>query len=134
MKLFAFISAMLLWGSSPDYVQRLRDLKGTSYQDATCSGYITEAKRHAPCSAAEIWNGCRGDLVEIAEASSYSEVHIAALQNGDVLDFAGVHVGVILDGSLVDSTPERGVAIVGAINPHDLWYSGKVRILRWRHS
>jgi len=132
-----FISCFItaLAGGSEDYVSSLRSFEGSSYSQVTCSALITKAKRHAPCSAADIWTGCDGDLAVIQKATSLSAVNKAKLRAGDVVDFGGIHVAAYIgDGSFIDSTPERGVAKFDAVNPHDPWYSGKVRILRWRNS
>lgn len=125
--------AMLLSGSG-DYISRLRSLQGSPYSQVNCSGLITKAKHHAQCSAREMWDGCGGDLALVEEVSSYAAVNLSALQDGDVLDFQGVHVAAVLDGALVDSIPERGVGRVEKVNRFDTWYAGKVRILRWRLS
>lgn len=135
MKLLTFIVALFLCGSSEDYVSSLRSSVGESYSDVTCSRLITKARRHAPCSARQFWDGCGGDLVVVQEVTSLSAVNKGTLHAGDVLDFGGIHVAAYLGaGEFIDSVPERGCAKIDAVNPHDPWYTGKVRILRWRNS
>jgi hypothetical protein len=115
------------------YLGRLESMRGTSYMKATCSGFICQAKGHAPCSALQFWTGCGGDLEVIQQVSSLAKVQLSTLQAGDVLDFNGSHVAVYVgNGQMMDSVPERGVGTL--LNPAaaDLWYSGSVRILRWQ--
>jgi hypothetical protein len=117
---------------SPSYLDRLEEMRGTSYADANCSGYICQAKRHAPCSAQQFWNGCGGDLTVVQQVESLSKLDRNSLHAGDVLDFHGVHVAVYMGGGeIMDSVPERGVGTVSQPKSNDIWYAGNVRVLRW---
>jgi cell wall-associated NlpC family hydrolase len=119
--------------SKSDYVTRLESLRGTKYSTVSCSQFICIAKRHAQCSALKMWNGCADDLEVVQQVESLAKVNRQSLRAGDVLDFRGVHVAVYVgNGEIMDSVPERGVGTVS--DTSDSWYSGKVRILRWRKS
>lgn len=143
MKRFVAFAALLLLCaphavsalSDAGYVSRLEAMRGTSYWNASCSGYICIAKRHAPCSAIQMWDGCGGALALVQEFASLSQVNRAALIPGDVIDFRGVHVAVYAGhGEIMDSVPERGVGTLSPSETKDSWYSGSVRILRWKNS
>ncbi len=120
--------------SRAKYVRRLTELSGTSYLELQCSAYICAAKQHAKCTAAEIWEGCRGAMEIQQEAKNFSSVDESNLQPGDVVVFNGIHVGAYVgNGVWMDATPERGVGEVKLpVNEFDPWYRGTVRILRWK--
>jgi cell wall-associated NlpC family hydrolase len=121
--------------SKSDYVSRLESLRGTGYWTASCSQFICIAKRHAQCSALKMWTGCEGDLAVVQEVESLAKLNLQSLRAGDVLDFRGVHVAAYIGhGEIMDSVPERGVGTLLPSETRDSWYSGKVRILRWRKS
>jgi len=121
--------------SKSDYVTRLQSMRGTSYWTESCSQFICVAKRHAQCSALRMWSGCGGDLDVIQEVESFAKLNLGSLRAGDVLDFRGVHVAAYIGhGEIMDSVPERGVGTLSPSETSDSWYSGKVRILRWRKS
>lgn len=125
-------------GNVLDYLSTLHDLRGTSYWTLQCSTYITTAKhfgRH--CGAAEFWkNGCGGALATVAEVPSLAAVPVDSLQPGDVLAFHGVHVAAYVgNGHFMDSDPTHNG--VGDMTPNaiknDGWFTGKVKILRWKN-
>jgi len=117
-----------------EYVQRLIELSGSPYLELQCSTYICVAKRHEKCTAAEIWEGCRGAMEIAQEAKDFASLDENKLQSGDVVVFNGIHVGAYVgNGVWMDATPERGVAELKLpTNPFDPWYRGMVRILRWK--
>jgi hypothetical protein len=128
-------AALSLDASQREYVSRLLAMEGTPYLRAPCSTFICQAKRHPRCSAAEMWLGCAGELTIEQEAVSFASVNASELQPGDVVSFHGVHLAVYVGGGVwMDSIPERGVGrLTTPPNPMDLWYSGRVKILRWRN-
>ena len=76
---------------------------------------------HRQCSAAEMWKGCGGRLVEVRQA-----------RVGDVVAYHGAHVAIYLRrGWVLDSVPESGVTI-HRVPKLDQWYSGPSKIMRWR--
>jgi cell wall-associated NlpC family hydrolase len=115
---------------SQSFIDELLALEGTPYTALTCSALINRAHGHRECLAAEMWDGCQGDLAVFEEVSSWRSLH--ALLPGDVLVVGRVHVAAYLgDGQFIDSVPERGVARFSSVNLNDPWYSGRVRVLRW---
>jgi hypothetical protein len=117
-----------------EYLTRLQSLEGASYSALNCSQFICAAKAHSVCGAGGFWNGCNGAVEIVKEYSDISKVKLFDLQPGDVLDFHGAHVvAYVGNGIFMDSVPERGVS---AVNPYgqsnDSWYSGKVRVTRWK--
>jgi hypothetical protein len=142
MKTALLIAMMVLglgaWSRRDNYVDRLVDLAGTPYSHLTCSAYICTAKRHVPCSALAMYSGCDGALEIVAEYPDHSFIDERQLQAGDIADFQGVHVAAYVGGGVwMDSDIKHGG--VGPINLemeplNDLWFSGRVRILRWNSS
>jgi len=132
VKLFAAILVLATFSSaSRDFVSELRAHEGDSYSDVTCSALITRSAHRGECKAAEIWNGCGGELSLVEEVPAWSELR--DLKSGDVLVVGGAHVAAYLGGGeFIDSTPERGVSRFTSVNPNDPWYSKRVRVLRWR--
>ena len=124
-------------GGKTDYLSMLVALRGTSYWTLQCSSYITTAHHFRHCGAAEFWqNGCGGALVTVAEVSSIEKIPVAKLQAGDVIAFHGVHVAAYIgDGKFMDSDPNHyGVGDMTPDAIHgDTWFTGKVRILRWKN-
>jgi hypothetical protein len=118
---------------SNGYVMHLEAMRGTRYMTATCSGFLCQAKGHAPCSALQFWTGCSGDLAVVQQVASFAKLRMSTLQAGDVLDFNGSHVAVYVgNGGMMDSVPGRGVGTLSNPAANDLWYSGSVRVLRWQ--
>jgi len=123
--------------SPSDYLSMLVGLRGTSYWTLQCSTYITTAKHFRHCGAAEFWNnGCGGALATVAEVPSIEKIPVTSLQAGDVVAFHGVHVAAYIgDGKFMDSDPNHGG--VGDMTPNaihnDGWFTGEVKILRWRN-
>ncbi|HKM66864.1 MAG TPA: hypothetical protein VJX70_06845 [Candidatus Acidoferrum sp.] len=117
------------------YLQALSDLRGTPYSELQCSSYICAARKHQSCSAQEFWEGCRGAMELAQEVADFSKLDPARLIAGDVVAFGGVHVAVYVGhGHWMDATPERGVGeMTLPLNHFDLWYSGTVRIVRWKN-
>lgn len=117
------------------YVARLQALRGTPYLTLDCARYICAAKRHSHCGSAAIFSGCNGDMTLVKQVSTLAEAEaLPVLQPGDVADFHGVHVAAYVgNGQWMDSNPDHsGVGTMDKQpNPHDLWYTGPVRILRW---
>jgi hypothetical protein len=80
--------------------------------------------------------GCDGALDIVAEYSDHTSIDQSQLQPGDVADFKGVHVAAYIGGGVwMDSDVKHGG--VGTINlwmepMDDPWFSGRVRILRWK--
>lgn len=93
-------------------------LLGITYGRINCAQLACLVAGHVPASAAKLFS----EGVAITEP----------LQPGDILAFhGGAHVAVVYsDGSLIDSTPERGVGVIGSIPPRDPWYSGPVRVVK----
>lgn len=92
-------------------------LFGTPYSSLKCSQLACLVAGHAPATARQLFD--EGAPI------------IGPLQPGDIVAFGGAHVAVVFaDGSLVDSTPERGVGRVSKANPHDLWYAGPLRVVK----
>jgi cell wall-associated NlpC family hydrolase len=119
----------------PDYVSALKRYRGLSYWRLSCTSYITTAKNfHHPCNAKQFWsNGCDGALLTVSEAPRFQDLNRAVLQPGDVIAFHGVHVAAYLgDGEFMDSDPTH--AGVGTMTPvaGDAWFTGAVKVLRWR--
>jgi hypothetical protein len=121
-----------------DYVDRLVDLAGTPYAQLNCSAYICAAERHAPCSALSMYWGCDGALDIVAEYSDHTLIDQSLLQPGDVAAIKGIHVVAYVGGGVwMDSDVKHG-----GVNPINLWmepmddpwFSGRVRILRWKQS
>lgn len=118
-----------------EYVRRLMELSGTPYMELQCSTYICAAKMHDKCSAAEIWEGCRGAMEVQQEVNTFTGVEDDLLQPGDVAVFNGVHVAAYVgNGIWMDATPEHGVSPLKLpVNQSDPWYRGTVRIMRWKN-
>ena len=118
------------------YVARLQRLVGTSYGVLSCSSYICAARRHERCSAREIWNGCGGDLIIIEQTADKDNIDYTKLEPGDIAAFHGVHVAAYIgEGVWIDSDPaHNGVGTIRLENtkPFDPWFTGEIRILRWR--
>lgn len=91
-----------------------RTLIGTPYSSMNCAQFACAYTGHKTATAAQL----------------FAEGRVGIAKAGDIVAFNGVHVAVMTPAGLVDSTPERGVGFVGAINPHDPWYAGPVRIIR----
>lgn len=85
---------------------------GTSYAEMNCSQFACRYTGHRPATAAQLY----------AEGSP-GQPHI-----GDIVAFHGAHVAVLTPDGLMDSTPERGVALAHPA-PGDAWYFGPVRIV-----
>jgi cell wall-associated NlpC family hydrolase len=117
------------------YLQALNDLRGTPYSELQCSSYICAAKKHRSCSATQFWEGCQGAMELEQQVPDFSKLDLSRLEAGDVVAFGGVHVGVYVgNGHWMDATPERGVGeMTLPLNHFDPWYSGAVRILRWKN-
>lgn len=132
MKLLAAILALAsLQSAHRDFVSELRASEGEQYSEVTCSALITRSAHRGECKAAEMWNGCRGELAVVEEVSSWRDLH--DLKAGDVLVVGGIHVAAYLGGGeFIDSTPDRGVSRFTSFNSNDPWYSKRVRVLRWR--
>ena len=116
------------------YTLRLMELRGTPYLELPCSTYICAAKKHDNCTAAEIWEGCRGAMEIEQEADDFASVDESELKPGDVAVFNAVHVGAYIgNGVWMDAVPERGVGRIELpVNQYDPWYRGHVRIMRWK--
>lgn len=118
------------------YIDRLLQLRGTPYLTLDCANYICAARQHSHCGSADIFTGCHGSMVMVAEVKTLTEAtSIPALQAGDVADFHGIHVAAYIGGGKwMDSNPDHNG--VGDMNMHpspsDLWYTGPVRIMRWK--
>jgi hypothetical protein len=117
------------------YLRALNDLRGTPYSELQCSSYICAAKKHSSCSAKQFWEGCGGAMEREQQVADFSKLDTSRIEAGDVVAFAGVHVAVYVgNGHWMDATPERGVAEMSLpLNSFDPWYSGAVRILRWKN-
>jgi hypothetical protein len=141
MKRTKLIAAVLLalttMGAAPapmDYVARLLALRGQSYFTLDCQKYIVAAKLHRDCGRAKgMFNGCDGDMEVIAEVPTLDDVNVASLQPGDVLAFNQKHVAAYVGhGQFMDSdTRHNGVGTMQPIKG-DAWFSGPVRIVRWK--
>jgi hypothetical protein len=137
--LYTAISVLLLTSplhSDEGYVAKLQQLVGTPYAKLDCSGYISTAHGHERCSAADMWNTCGSELKLVEHVADKDEIDYSKVRPGDVAAFHGVHVAAYLgDGVWVDSDPmHNGVGRIrlGNTNPYDPWFSGEVKILRWR--
>ncbi len=137
--LFAVAVALAIFGAfecgSRSDVAAMESLETSDYARMTCSEFICSAHGigHV-CSAADFWNGCGGRLTIVGEFANAKEA-IGAARPGDVIVFQAGHVaGYVGGGELMDSTPERGVSrrSMNTLNRFDLWYSGAVRIARWK--
>jgi|HubBroStandDraft_6_1064221.scaffolds.fasta_scaffold1070298_1 hypothetical protein len=136
MAIAAILLALVSTPRRDKYVDRLVDMAGTPYSEMTCSAYICTAKRHAPCSALSMYSGCDGTLEIVAQYADRSMIDQTLLQPGDIADFNGVHVAAYIGGGVwMDSDIDHG-----GVGPIDLsmeplcdrWFSGQVRILRWK--
>ena len=134
----AIVLAIFASQQRDDYVDRLVDLAGTPYAQLNCSAYICAAKRHAPCSALSMYWGCDGALEIVAEYADHTLIDQNLLQPGDVAAIKGIHVVAYVGGGVwMDSDVKHG-----GVNPINLWmepmddpwFSGRVRILRWKQS
>jgi hypothetical protein len=126
--------ALGAWGGSRyNYVSRLLASLGVPYYRLNCSQYICMAKQQPYCNSADMYDGCYGALELIEQVPSLTEVDYSRLRAGDIAAFHGAHVAAYITGrTWVDSDPEHGgVGIMKAV-PHDPWFSGPVRILRWK--
>jgi hypothetical protein len=101
--------------------------------ELSCSSYICLAKKHTKCTAKEMWEGCGGAMETVQEVANFADVDATQLHAGDVADFHGIHVAMYVgDGVWMDSIPERGVGrMTVPVNWADLWYSGRIKVLRW---
>jgi len=117
------------------YLRALNDLRGTPYSELQCSSYICAANKHSSCTAKQFWEGCGGAMELVQEVADFSKLDTSRMDAGDVVAFAGVHVAVYVgNGHWMDATPERGVAEMSLpLNRFDPWYSGTVRVLRWKN-
>jgi cell wall-associated NlpC family hydrolase len=118
-----------------EYLRALANLRGTPYSELQCSSYICAAKKHANCTAQQMWENCNGTMELQQEVTSFSSLDESQMRAGDVVAFGGVHVAVYVgNGHYMDATPERGVnEMTLPVNPSDPWYRGRVRILRWKY-
>lgn len=92
-------------------------LLGTPYSALKCSQLACRVAGHSPATARQLFD----------EGSPI----VSPLQPGDIVAFGGKHVAVVFaDGSLVDSTPERGVGRLSKVAPHDAWYLGPLRVVK----
>ena len=140
---FLVTTSGLLFAPPKTYVDELRSFNGTAYLEQTCSALICSAhdrvSRHrVHCTAKEFWNGCNGNLEEIADANSLGDLDWNKVMPGDVLAVNGVHVIAYLgQGQCIDSDPlQSGVAEVSAkelaSKTNDTWFNGPVRVERWK--
>lgn len=137
--IFVVLSMFAMNGCGGDvlnYLDALKALRGTSYWTLQCSAYITTAKRFHHCGAAGFWStGCGGALAVVDSADSFDRLNKTVLQPGDVIAFHGVHVAVYVGGGeFMDSDPVHNG--VGDMTPNaipgDMWFVGKVKVLRWK--
>lgn len=126
-----FISAKPL-----NYIERLFAFEGIPYYELSCSQYIMHAARHSDCLADCVWDGAHGEMELVADYPTLRAIDYSTLNPGDVAAFHGVHVVAYLgDGLWMDSDPQHnGVARIRLEdkNKLDPWFSGRVRILRWK--
>ena len=141
MKIILYLAFCLFFlGSSlqgeDGYVGRLERYNGTPYSVLNCAGFICAAHHHERCSAKEMWEACGNSLKVIQQVAGKANIDYSTLRAGDVAAFHGIHVAAYLgDGIWMDSDPAHGG--VGKFrlektNRFDPWFSGEIKILRWR--
>jgi hypothetical protein len=103
----------------------------TTYLDQPCGKYVC-ARAHRPTlSAQEIWDGANGKLRVVQAQAQFEDLISDSLQEGDIVAFHGVHVGVYHHGQFMDSDPRHHGPGPMQYSASDAWFSGPVRILRW---
>lgn len=133
--LLVAVAANLSAQSKTSYVDRLIALAGTPYNELSCVRFIEQAhEEKGHCTAAEMFDGCRGAMVVVAEVPDMHTLPYKSLVPGDVVNFHGAHVAVYVGyGQFMDSDPLHNG--VGQMVPtKDGWFAGPVRILRWKDS
>ena len=105
---------------------------GAMYANETCSQFVCRRAHRPELKAQEIWDGGEGQLQIVQVQTDFEDVIVEHLQEGDILDFHGVHVGVYTHGDFMDSTPAHGPSHM-AYQAGDQWYAGPVRVLRWKN-
>ena len=144
MKVIALmiVSTVMLLFQPKTYTDALRSYNGTEYMDLTCSALICKAhgkisKVKVNCKARELWEGCDGNLRQVAEGESLEKLDWSQAKPGDVLAVNGVHVIAYLgDGRCIDSDPLQGgvreVSVSELMSKkNDAWFTGPVRLERW---
>lgn len=104
---------------------------GPAYLDETCSQFVCRRAHRPEFKAQELWDGADGQLQLVQAQPQFEDVILDHLQEGDVIAFHGVHVAVYTHGGFMDSTPEHGESRM-QYRAGDQWYSGPVRVMRWR--
>ena len=105
---------------------------GPTYLDETCSQFVCRRANRPELKAQEIWDGGDGQLQVVQAQAQFEGVIVEHLQEGDVIAFHGVHVAVYTHHDFMDSTPEHGEGRL-QYRTGDKWYSGPVRVLRWKN-
>lgn len=126
------------------YVEQLQYLKGWSangFYAFNCSGFISRAHGEEFMTEREMYrDGAGGKLAIITEFASREAVDESVLQPGDVAAFAGpdgvgLHVAAFIrPGLWIDGDSRRGNVDTYRLqdkSTSDIWFVGKVRILRW---
>jgi hypothetical protein len=118
-----------------NYIERLKDLRGTPYLTLGCARYVETARQiDWYCDAATLYSGCYGRASIVTE---FPTKHIDRSRIGrDVLVFHGIHAVAYTGEEFIGSDPiHNDIATIDLdqTNPSDRWYGGPVRVLRWRY-
>jgi hypothetical protein len=125
-----------------NYIDALRSYTGSRYLDVTCSALICKAHNRvstaeANCTAEELWDGCEGELGDVAASENLALLDWSRMQAGDIVDINGIHVLAYLgDGKCITSDPMLGgvneITVSKVVEKkYDQWFSGPVRVKRW---
>jgi hypothetical protein len=129
---------------------RLQYLDGwmsRGYYGFNCAAFLSNAHGERYYTEREMWAGARGKLALIAEYENRHAVNEAEIKPGDIAVFQGpasfpyigrgLHVAAYLgSGVWIDADSRRGYVSKFRLADraeNDLWFSGKVRIVRWDH-
>lgn len=132
-----------------NYVMRLKYLNGwqsRGYYGFNCSALATNAHGEVYRTERELYAGDYGKLELVAQLANRDSLKdFQGLQPGDLAVFQGpnqmpylgrgIHVAIYLGpGDWIDGDVRRGYVSRHELNAptDDVWFQGKVRILRWR--
>lgn len=131
-----------------DYVMRLQYLDGwmsQGYYGFNCAALLSNAHGERYLTEREMWAGAKGKLLLVAEYEDRHHVAESEIEPGDIAVFQGptsfpylgrgLHVaGYLGHGVWIDGDARRGFVSKFRLSDRpeaDLWFRGKVRIVRW---
>lgn len=122
-RLAGLVLAILTISAVPTWI-------GTPYEILSCSQYVAKQSGRPHLWANKLWTVPAGYELR-GQFANFGEMTIAPAE-GDIAAFHGVHVAIFHSGVWMDSDPKHSGVGRMNYNPADPWFTGQVRIIRYR--